>query len=88
MSQQQTEEQRIAALYRDIFEIDARGQKLLADLERMFVRRPNPKDFTQEGMLRGFVHAHQREVIEHIYRQINLANGATDSQPPEGEDHG
>lgn len=88
MSQHQTEEQRLAALYRDIFEIDTRGQVILADLERLFVRRPNPKDFTQEGMLRGFVHAHVREVIEHIYRQINLANGVNDSQPPEGEDHG
>ena len=88
MSEPQTEEQRLAALYRDIFEDDARGRTVLAHLERLFVRRPSPKDFTQEGMLRGFVHAHQREVIEHIYRQINMANGATDSQPTEGDDHG
>lgn len=88
MSEPQTEAQRIAALYRDIFEIDARGQVILADLERLFVRRPNPKDFTQEGMLRAFVQTHQREVIEHIFRQINLASGVQDSQPSEGDDHG
>jgi hypothetical protein len=71
-------------LYKAVFEDDRRGQALLEDLHRRFCVRPNPNDFTQEGMLRGFVRSHQREVIEYIVRQINRANGA--QEEPEQEE--
>ena len=74
----------LPALYKAIFEDDRRGQAILDDLQRRFCRRPNPDDFSQEGMLRGFVRTHQREVVEYIVRQINRANGVDESQP-EGE---
>lgn len=77
----------LAGLYKAIFEDDKRGETLLLDLQARFVKKPNPKDFTQEGMLRTFVHAHQREVIEYIVRQINEAHGVPDITPPEGSDH-
>lgn len=73
-------------LYRAIFEDDKRGATLLEDLHQKFVKAPNPKDFTQEGMLRTFVQSHQREVIEYILRRINAAHGVPDLQP-EGPNH-
>jgi hypothetical protein len=77
---------RLPALYKAIFEDDARGQVLLADLQARFCRRPNPDDFTQEGMLRGFVRTHQREVVEYIVRQINRADGVEEeSDQPDGD---
>lgn len=76
----------LASLYRQIFEEDKRGQLLLEDLMARFVRKPNPNDFTQEGMLRTFVQTHQREVVEYIVRQINQAHGVPDITPPEGND--
>lgn len=78
-----TSPEHLAQLYKAIFEDDARGQVLLDDLQRRFCKRPDPNDFTQEGMLRGFVRTHQREVVEHIVRQINRANGVTEQQPEE-----
>lgn len=68
-------------LYRAIFEDDKRGETLLLDLQRRFVKAPNPNDFTQEGMLRTFVQTHQREVIEYIVRRINAAHGIPDLNP-------
>jgi hypothetical protein len=77
---------RLPALYKAIFEDDARGQVLLADLVARFCKRPDPNDFTQEGMLRGFVRTHQREVVEYVIRQVNRANGVEDDpEPPEGD---
>lgn len=75
----------LARLYREIFEDDKRGQVLLEDLMKRYVRKPNPNDFTQEGMLRTFVQTHQREVVEYIVRQINAAHDVPDITP-EGED--
>lgn len=76
------ERARLARLYAEIFEDDKRGQAILADLYARFVRKPSPTDFSQEGMLRTFVHTHQREVIEYIVRQINAGNGVPDEPPP------
>lgn len=75
----------LSGLYKAIFEDDKRGQVLLEDLMRRFVRKPNPNDFSQEGMLRTFVQTHQREVVEYIVRQINRANDVPDITP-QGED--
>ena len=76
------ERARLARLYVEVFEDDKRGAAILLDLMARFVRRPNPNDFTPEGMLRTFVHTHQREVIEYIVRQINAGNGVQDESPP------
>lgn len=70
-------------LYKAIFEDDRRGQVLLEDLQRRFCLRPDPNDFSQEGMLRGFVRTHQREVVEYIVRMINRAAGVDDAEPQE-----
>lgn len=72
-------------LYKAIFEDDRRGQVLLDDLQRRFCKRPDPHDFSQEGMLRGFVRTHQREVVEYVIRQINRANGVDEGPEPTEE---
>jgi hypothetical protein len=72
-------------LYRAIFEDDKRGEAILLDLQARFVRAPNPRDFTQEGMLRTFVQTHQREVLEYILRRINAAHGVHDDPTIEGQ---
>lgn len=76
----------LAQLYRQIFEDDKRGEAILLDLQSRYVRRPSPKDFSQEGMLRTFVQTHQREVIEYIVRMVNAAHGVEDITHPEGQD--
>lgn len=73
-------------LYRQIFEDDKRGEAILLDLQRRFVKRPDPNDFTPEGMLRAFVRTHQREVLEYILRRINAAHGVEDEPPTQGEE--
>lgn len=75
----------IDSLYHDIFQVDPRGQTLLADLHARFVKKPSPSDFTEAGMLKVFVQTHQREVIEYIVRCINRHNGVIDSPPPPTE---
>lgn len=77
----------LAGLYKAIFEDDKRGETILLDLQARFVRAPNSRDFTPEGVQRVFVQAHVREVIEYIVRQINKAHGVSDITPPEGSDH-
>lgn len=76
----------LSGLYKAIFEDDKRGQVLLEDLMARYVRRPNPNDFSQEGMLKTFVQSHQREVVEYIVRQINAAHGVHELTSPEGTD--
>lgn len=66
------------------FEDDKRGQAIYEDLHRQFVKAPNPRDFSQEGMLRTFVQTHQREVLEYIVRCQNRARGVQDDPPTEG----
>ena len=73
-------------LYAEIFEDDKRGQAVLADLYARFVHRPNPNDYSREGMLKAFVQTHQREVVEYIVRQINAAHDVPELTSPEGTD--
>lgn len=73
----------LAGLYRDLFEIDKRGQAIYEDLYRKFAAPA--KVHTKGGIdaiLQTYRAAAHREVIEHIVRQINVANGA---EPPEDE---
>jgi hypothetical protein len=70
------------ALYRDLFETDRRGQSILADLARRFVRPP-PRGFDAAALNETFARAHQRAVIDYILSRIDRANGADDVQEPE-----
>ena len=67
----------IDALYRDLFEADRRGQAILADLARRFVRPP-PRGFDAAAMNETFARAHQRAVIDYILGRIDRANGVQD----------
>ncbi len=82
MDAHEQERARLARLYADILEHAQRGAAILPDPHPRFVKRPNPNDFTPEGMLRSFVQTHQREVVEYIVRQINAGNGVQDEPPP------
>jgi hypothetical protein len=66
------------ALYRDLFETDRRGQTILADLARRFVRPP-PRGFDAAAMNETFARAHQRAVIDYILGRIDWANGVQDA---------
>lgn len=70
--------------YRDTFEVFKPGQAVLIDLNRQFCKRP-PLDGSPASMNRAVILAAQREVIEHIVRQINRA---TDVADDEGEPDG
>lgn len=63
-------------IYRDIFEIDSRGQVIFDDLYARFAS--NAKVHTDGGIdavLKTYRAAAHREVIEYIVQQINRANG-------------
>lgn len=64
-------------LYRDLFDVDRRGQAVLADLAARFVRPP-PRAFDQAAMHETFARAHQRAVIDYILSRIDRANGVRD----------
>lgn len=74
-----------ALLYRDVFEVSKLGALVLEDLHVRFCRIPDLSG-TQEALLRTYVQAAQREVIEHIVRQINRANEAPDPDPGENNE--
>lgn len=75
----------LADLYRDLFEVDRRGQAVFEDLYRRFAS--SAKVHTDGGIdavLKTYRAAAHREVIEHIVRMCNRANGADDA--PANED--
>lgn len=81
------ENQRIDALYHDIFEVDARGLVIFEDLYRRFASKA--KVHTNGGIdavLKTYQDAAHREVIEYIVTRVNRANGVNDSTNPPGED--
>lgn len=73
-------------LYKAIFEDDKRGEAILMDLQARFVRDPSPSDFSEEGMLKAFVQAHQRRIFEYIVKRINAANDVPELQPQGPDD--
>ena len=78
----------LAGFYRDIFEVDARGQAIYEDLYRRFASKA--KVHTAGGIdavLRTYQDAAHREVIEHIVRMVNLANGENDSPTDQENTH-
>jgi hypothetical protein len=83
-----TDTNHLAGLYHAIFEVDKRGQAIFEDLYARFAG--NAKVHTEGGIdavLKTYRSAAHREVIEYIVRQVNRANGVTDSQP-EGDSDG
>lgn len=63
--------------YRDLFEIDRRGQRILEDLIARFVR-PAVTDGGIDAVLKTFERQGQRKPLDFIMQQINRANGAPD----------
>jgi hypothetical protein len=63
--------------YRDLFEIDRRGQRILEDLIARFVR-PSVTDGGIDAVLKTFERQGQRKPLDFIMQQINRANGAPD----------
>jgi hypothetical protein len=72
----------IAYLYRDVFESDRRGALILEDLVQRF-SRPMVTKGGIDAVLQSFARGGERNVVDHIVRQINRANGVRDTQ--EGE---
>lgn len=63
--------------YRDLFEVDRRGQRILDDLIARFVR-PAVTDGGIDAVLKTFERQGQRKPLDFIMQQINRANGAPD----------
>ena len=87
MADEQSERRRLAGLYRDIFEVDARGAAIFEDLYRRFASKA--KVHTAGGIdavLKTYQDAAHREVIEYIVTMVNRGNGVNDSPTPEGDD--
>jgi hypothetical protein len=75
-----TEETRPTAQdYADLFEIDKRGQRILEDLIRRFVR-PMVSTGGIDAVLQTFERAGQRKPLDFIMQQINRANGVAEDQ--------
>jgi len=70
----------MAGLYRDLFEVDARGQEVFDDLYRRFFA--HARVHTTGGIdavLKTYEAASQKAVVQHIINMINLAAGADDA---------
>lgn len=65
--------------YRDLFEVDRRGQRILEDLIARFVR-PAVTDGGIDAVLKTFERQGQRKPLDFIMQQINRANGAPDNE--------
>ena len=61
--------------YRDLFEVDRRGQRILDDLIARFVR-PSVTVGGIDAVLQTFERQGQRKPLDFIMQQINRANGA------------
>lgn len=74
-----------AADYKMLFEDHRVGAAVLEDLILLF-SKPAVLDGGIDAAIKTYHRLGQRSVIDHIVRQINLANSVTVDQPPE-EDH-
>ena len=79
------ERARIAGLYRDLFEIDRRGQELFEDLIKRFGHTKVHTDGGIDAVLKTYKSAAHREVLDYILLMINRANGVNDSDTDQGE---
>ena len=72
----------LAYVYRDIFESDRRGAMILDDLITRF-SKPAVVKGGIDAVLQTYHREGAREVVQHIVRQINRANGVTEPNPEE-----
>lgn len=70
--------------YRDIFEIDKRGQRIFEDLWLRFAKHAVTEGGI-DAVLKTFERMGQRKVLEFITLQINRANGVNDDNQPNEE---
>lgn len=68
--------------YKDLFEVDKRGQRILDDLIRRFIRPPVSVGGI-DAVLQTYDRAGQRKPLDFIMQQINRANGAPDDNQEE-----
>lgn len=74
--------EQLAELYRQIFEVDKRGQILLEDLVTRF-SKPAVTTGGIDAILKTFTNQGENNVVQFIVRQINRANniGAEENEP-------
>ena len=65
--------------YRDLFETDRRGARILEHLARVFIRPPVTEGGI-DAVLKTFTHAGQRKPLDFIVTQINRANGVREEE--------
>jgi hypothetical protein len=78
-----TERDRLDALYHQIFEDDKRGATVFEDLYRRFASAAKVHtDGGIDAVLKTYRAAAHREVIEYIVTRVNRHNGVRDDTPP------
>ncbi len=68
-------------LYRQIFEVDHRGAAILEDLVKLF-SKPAITEGGIDAVLKTFHRQGEQAVVQHIVRQINIANRVDTQEPP------
>jgi hypothetical protein len=68
-----------AEVYRAIFETDKRGAAILEDMVRLF-SKPASTEGGIDAVLKTYHRMGENNVVQHIVRQINRANGVPDNQ--------
>lgn len=63
--------------YRDLFETDRRGARIIEHLAKIFVREPVTEGGI-DAVLKTYMNAGQRRPLDFIVNQINRANGVNE----------
>ncbi len=69
----------LAYVYRDLFETDRRGALILEDLVQRF-SKPMVSKGGIDAVLQTYQRGGERNVVDHIVRQINRANGVREAE--------
>ena len=80
-----TDQDRLPALYRDIFETDQRGAAILEDLHARFGIVRVTTNGGVDAVLKTFTSAAQAHVLGYILNQIAKANGDRPINPQDEE---
>ena len=70
--------QSLAELYRQIFEVDKRGAAIFEDLVRRF-SKPAKVEGGIDAVIQTYHRMGENAVVQHIVRQINIANRVDDA---------
>ena len=73
---------RSASLYREVFAVNASGRAVLTLLEKRFAKAPDLSG-TADAMLLSYVRSAQREVLDWIHTQIQIAERDNPPNTPE-----